>query len=185
MKPELSPASFHGLRVGALESRMAPEMERLIARHGGIPVVAPSMQELPLSDHPQALAFGETLLSGNIDMVVFLTGVGCRTLFDILETRFPPEAIKEALKNTVLVVRGPKPCGSREIYRPVPTNSGPGTEYMERYSPCPGCFLSGRAQEKAGGCAGIWNQQSRIVRRSPTTGCSGNTSPSLSMDVAQ
>jgi len=111
MKPELSPASFHGLRVGALESRMAPEMERLIARHGGIPVVAPSMQELPLSDHPQALAFGETLLSGNIDMVVFLTGVGCRTLFDILETRFPPEAIKEALKNTVLVVRGPKPAG--------------------------------------------------------------------------
>ena len=111
MKPELSPASFHGLRVGALESRMALEMERLIARHGGIPVVAPSMQELPLSDHPQALAFGETLLSGNIDMVVFLTGVGCRTLFDILETRFPPEAIKEALKNTVLVVRGPKPAG--------------------------------------------------------------------------
>lgn len=111
MKPELSPASFHGLRVGALESRMAPEMERLIARHGGIPVVAPSMQELPLSDHPQALAFGETLLSGNIDMVVFLTGVGCRTLFDILETQFPPEAIKEAFKNTVLVVRGPKPAG--------------------------------------------------------------------------
>ena len=111
MKPELSPTSFQGLRVGALESRMAPEMERLIARHGGIPVVAPSMKELPLSDHPQALAFGETLLSGNIDMVVFLTGVGCRTLFDILETRFPPEAIKEALKNTVLVVRGPKPAG--------------------------------------------------------------------------
>ena len=97
--------------MGALESRMAPEMERLIARHGGIPVVAPSMQEIPLSDHHQALAFGETLLSGEIDMVVLLTGVGCRTLIDILETRFSPEAIKNALAKTVLVVRGPKPTG--------------------------------------------------------------------------
>ena len=102
---------FQGLRVGALESRMAPEMERLITRHGGIPVVAPSMQEIPLSEHPQALAFGETLLSGEVDVVILLTGVGCRTLLDILETRFSHEAIKNALQNTILVVRGPKPAG--------------------------------------------------------------------------
>ena len=100
---------FQGLRVGALESRMAQEMERLITRHGGIPVVAPSMKELPLSDHPQALAFGETLFSGEVDMVVLLTGAGCRTLLEILETRFTLEAIKNALQNTILVVRGPKP----------------------------------------------------------------------------
>lgn len=90
---------------------MASEMERLIAHHGGIPVVTPSMQEIPLSEHPQALAFGETLLSGEIDMVVLLTGVGCRTLLDILEIAFSSEAIKNALKKTVLVVRGPKPAG--------------------------------------------------------------------------
>ena len=111
MNQESSQTGFQGLRVGALESRMAPEMERLIARHGGIPVVAPSMQEIPLSDHPQALAFGETLLSSEIDIVVLLTGVGCRTLIDILETRFSSEAIKNALAKTVLVVRGPKPAG--------------------------------------------------------------------------
>jgi uroporphyrinogen-III synthase len=90
---------------------MAQEMERLITRHGGIPVVAPSMKEIPLSDHPQALAFGETLLSGEVDIVVLLTGAGCRTLLEILETRFPLEAIKNALQNTILVVRGPKPAG--------------------------------------------------------------------------
>jgi len=111
MNQEPSQTGFQGLRVGALESRMAPEMERLITRHGGVPVVAPSMQEVPLSEHPQALAFGERLLSGDVDVVVLLTGVGCRTLFDILETRFPREAIKEALENTVLIVRGPKPAG--------------------------------------------------------------------------
>jgi len=86
-------------------------MERLITRQGGIPMVAPSMKELPLSDHPQALAFGKTLLSGEVDLVVFLTGVGCRTLIDILETRFPLDAIKDALQKTILVVRGPKPAG--------------------------------------------------------------------------
>ena len=111
MNQEPSQTGFQGLCVGALESRMAPEMERLITRHGGIPVVAPSMQEVPLSEHPQALAFGETLISGAIDMVVFLTGAGCRTLLEILETKFSPEAIKEALKKTILVVRGPKPAG--------------------------------------------------------------------------
>ncbi len=111
MNHDQAKTGFQGLRVGALESRMAQEMERLITRHGGIPVVAPSMKELPLSDHPQALAFGETLLSGEVDVVVLLTGVGCRTLLDILETRFPLDAIKDALQNTILVVRGPKPAG--------------------------------------------------------------------------
>ncbi len=111
MKQEQSKTGFQGLRVGALESRMATEMERLITWHGGIPVVAPSMQEIPLSDHPQALAFGETLLSGKIDLVVLLTGVGCRTLLDILKTKFSLDAIKDALQKTILVVRGPKPAG--------------------------------------------------------------------------
>jgi uroporphyrinogen-III synthase len=111
MNHDQSKTGFQGLRVGALESRMATEMERLIMRHGGIPVVAPSMQALPLSEHPQALAFGEILLSGQIDLVVFLTGVGCRTLFDVLETRFSLDAIKNALQKTILVVRGPKPVG--------------------------------------------------------------------------
>ncbi len=97
--------------MGALESRMASEMENLIARHGGIPIVAPSMQEVPLSEHSQALAFGETLVSGNIDVVVFLTGVGCRTLLEILGTRHSQEAIKNALEKITIVVRGPKSGG--------------------------------------------------------------------------
>ena len=109
MNHDQAKSGFQGLRVGALESRIAQEMERLITRHGGIPVVAPSMKELPLSDHPQALAFGETLFSGEVDMVVLLTGAGCRTLLEILETRFTLETIKNALQNTILVVRGPKP----------------------------------------------------------------------------
>jgi uroporphyrinogen-III synthase len=109
MKGDQPKAGFHGLRVGALESRMATEMERLIIRHGGMPVVAPSMREIPLSENPQALACGHALLAGQVDMVVLLTGVGFRVLLDVVQTRYSLDAITAALRKTVLVVRGPKP----------------------------------------------------------------------------
>jgi uroporphyrinogen-III synthase len=109
MKHDQSNTGFQGLRVGALESRMATEMERLIIRHGGVPIVAPSMRELPLSENPQALECGQALLSGQIDIVVLLTGVGLRTLLDVLQTRYTLHEITDALHNSVLVARGPKP----------------------------------------------------------------------------
>lgn len=71
--------------------------------------MAPSMQELPLSENPEALAFGETLIAGRVDMLILLTGVGFRTLLDVLQTRFSLQAILDALKRTTLVTRGPKP----------------------------------------------------------------------------
>jgi uroporphyrinogen-III synthase len=109
MKGDQPNAGFQGLRVGALESRLATEMERLIIRHGGVPVVAPSMRERPLSENPQALECGHALLAGQVDMLVLLTGVGFRTLLEVVQTRYSLDAITAALRNTVLVVRGPKP----------------------------------------------------------------------------
>ena len=104
--------SFHGLSVAAFESRMAPEMTKLIERYGGKALVAPSMQEIPLEDNPQALAFGEKLLACQFDLVILLTGVGTRSLMDVLQTRFSLDAMKKALSDTVLVARGPKPIGA-------------------------------------------------------------------------
>ena len=107
-----SPSSgFQGLRVGALESRMAVEMERLILRYGGNPLVAPSMKERPLSEHSQALGFGKRFMGGEFDMLILLTGVGFRTLLDILQTQDSLEAITQALQDLTVVVRGPKPLG--------------------------------------------------------------------------
>jgi uroporphyrinogen-III synthase len=109
MKGDQPNAGFQGLRVGALESRLATEMERLIIRHGGVALVAPSMRERPLSENPQALECGHALLAGQVDMLVLLTGVGFRTLLEVVQTRYSLDAITAALRNTVLVVRGPKP----------------------------------------------------------------------------
>ena len=103
---------FAGLRVIAFESRMAAEVATLIERNGGVAIVAPSMREAPLEDNPQALDFAERLLAGRIDVVIFLTGVGTRTLFQVIETRHPRAAIVAALSRIITVARGPKPVAA-------------------------------------------------------------------------
>jgi uroporphyrinogen-III synthase len=104
--------SFVGLRVAAFESRMAKEMENLIRRHGGEPLVAAALREIPLEDNSAALRFGARLVTGQVDILVLLTGVGTKLLFDILQTRHASVDIVAALRQTVLVARGPKPIAA-------------------------------------------------------------------------
>jgi uroporphyrinogen-III synthase len=105
---------FEGLRVLSLESRRATEIERLIRSQGGVCFVAPSMREVPLTDNPSAFEFAARLFrkgdsGGDFDMVIFLTGVGARLLNQILETRYPPGALPQALRGVTVVARGSKP----------------------------------------------------------------------------
>lgn len=106
--PETQAGGFNGLSVAAFESRMAQEMENLIIRQGGLAMVAPSMREVPLSENKKALHFFETLQQGQIDIIVFMTGVGTRALFEVLEANFAPSRIQKSFKHAVLVARGPK-----------------------------------------------------------------------------
>lgn len=102
-------ASFKGLRVVAFESRMAAETAAIIERFGGRATVAPAMREAPLEDNHAALDFAARLLAGAIDVAVFLTGVGVRELFRVMETSHERAALVAALSRTVTVARGPKP----------------------------------------------------------------------------
>src|SRR2546425_10724943 len=99
---------FAGLRVAAFESRMAEQMIQLIERHGGRPLVAPSMREGPLEENSDVLRFGERLLAGEFDMVILLPRVGTRFMLKRLDTRRPPPQILAALGKTSPVVCGPK-----------------------------------------------------------------------------
>jgi uroporphyrinogen-III synthase len=101
--------SFDGLRVLSLESRRASEIEILIRRAGGEPLVAPSMRETPLEQNTRALLFAERLFQNQFDMLILLTGVGTRLLNQVIETRWPPGAFAEALRQITVVARGPKP----------------------------------------------------------------------------
>ena len=97
------------LRVCSFESRRAAEMKSLIERHGGVATIAPSLREIPIEDNADALAFGDQLGRGEIDIVVFLTGVGAQGLLDVLTTRHPIEELQTWFGRTTVVVRGPKP----------------------------------------------------------------------------
>jgi uroporphyrinogen-III synthase len=101
--------SFAGLRVLSLESRRATEIEALIRRLGGVPFVAPSVQERALEDHHEALEFVDRLEAGEFDLVVCMTGAGLAFLRDIAAAHMPVERLAAALRHVTIVSRGPKP----------------------------------------------------------------------------
>ena len=100
---------FGGARVLALESRRAENMEQLIRRHGGEPFVAPSVKEIPFTQHDHVYDWAECLFAGEFDLLIFMTGAGLSFLRDILEQRYPRERFAEALRRLTIVARGPKP----------------------------------------------------------------------------
>jgi len=87
-------------------------MAELIRRHGGEPLVAPSMQEVALSEHRAVFDYVRRLATGEIDIVILLTGVGLRTLADIVVHEWPLDRLAAALRRARLVARGPKPVAA-------------------------------------------------------------------------
>lgn len=102
-------AGFGGLTVAAFESRRAKEMAALISNLGGVPMVAPSVREVPLENNPAAFEFAERLFARKLDGIIFMTGVGTRTLIEALETRYERAKIIQALAGATVIARGPKP----------------------------------------------------------------------------
>jgi uroporphyrinogen-III synthase len=111
---------FQGLRVLALESRRGAELAVLIKTHGGQPIEAPALREVPLDANPAALDFARAVIRNEYDIVIFLTGVGTRALVRAIEGACSREEFVAALARTRVVVRGPKPLAvARELQVPV------------------------------------------------------------------
>jgi len=104
--------NLQGLKVVAFESRRAKEMAELIRRYDGEPIVAPSMREVALSENRVALELLPRIEAGEFDLLILMTGVGTRTLNEILLTQFAQERIVTALGKVQIVARGPKPIGA-------------------------------------------------------------------------
>ncbi len=103
---------LNDLTVVTFESRMAKKVGKLLEREGATPLLAPSMQEIPLSENSEAFRFFESLQNGNVDILILMTGVGTRTLIETLETRLNRDDIINALNRVKIVVRGPKPTAA-------------------------------------------------------------------------
>ena len=120
-----SRADLQGLKVISFESRRAVEIAELIRRYGGDPFVAPSMREVPLEENRAALELIPDLEAGNLDLLILMTGVGTRTLNQVLLSQFSQERIIAAMQRVKLVVRGPKPAAALKELRLVPAVSVP------------------------------------------------------------
>src|SRR6476620_3595680 len=104
--------SFNGLSVLALESRRAREIAKLIENLGGVPIVAPSVREVPLNSNQEALEFARNLKAGLVDMVIFTTGVGVKALASAVDTLCSKEELARRLNEVAVVARGPKPVAA-------------------------------------------------------------------------
>lgn len=113
-------ASFGGRSVLILESRRATELATLVTSFGGVPIVAPSLREVPLVEQHDSIEFAHAVIRGDYDCVIFLTGVGLRLLLDVVEQAGLREPFVEALRRTRVISRGPKPMPHlREMQVPV------------------------------------------------------------------
>jgi uroporphyrinogen decarboxylase len=81
----------------------------MIARFGGVPFVSPSMREVSVGHNRAAIDFANRLITGGIDVVIFLTGVGTRILVQQIERHVDREQFLAAVSDVKTVVRGPKP----------------------------------------------------------------------------
>lgn len=106
------PIDFQGRRVVLFESRHAGELTELIKRAGGSPVVAPSMREIPLEHHSEALTFARLLLAGSVDILILMTGVGTRLLVKAVATKYATQEFIEALRSVNIIALGPKPVAA-------------------------------------------------------------------------
>ncbi len=100
------------LRIAAFESRRAAEMARMIEHAGAEAFVSPSMREVAVDEDRPAIDFANRLITGQIDVVIFLTGVGVTQFVERIERHVSRRLFLDALSDVQTVVRGPKPVAA-------------------------------------------------------------------------
>lgn len=126
MNESASPApNFGGLRVAAFESRRAGDIARLIEKAGGVPLVSPSLREVPLEENAAAIDFAHRLITGGIDIAILMTGVGFRHLLATVERHVDRQRFLNALADITTICRGPKPVAALKEVGVTPTHRVP------------------------------------------------------------
>lgn len=100
---------FKGRTILSFESRRAEQMENMIKRFNGRPIVAPTLKEVPLTEHPHISQFVEDLLANKINGIIFTTGVGTQQLFKVISEKYSLQNIIQEISLLYVVARGPKP----------------------------------------------------------------------------
>ena len=118
----MSEADFAGLHVASLESRRAEDMSRLIEKYGGVSHVSPSMREVPIEPNRPAIDFAYRVMTGQINTVIFMTGVGFRFLMRSIEKHVDTQRFLDSLSDITTICRGPKPVAVMREFGIKPTH---------------------------------------------------------------
>lgn len=97
--------------VAILETRTGEHLGGLIARRGGIPLLAPALEEVPDVEAGMLAALLAAWRQQPFRMVIFQTGVGTRALFQAADELHSTDEMLQLLARAIVVVRGPKPVG--------------------------------------------------------------------------
>src|SRR4051812_22508236 len=100
-----------GQTVALLESRLGSQLAELISRHGGTPLLAPALAEVPDVDESFIASFVSGLEARPARAAIFQTGVGTRALFSATDKLGLTAKLQALLGPMVVVARGPKPGG--------------------------------------------------------------------------
>ena len=84
----------------------------MIERGGAEAFVSPSMREVAVDEDRPAIDFANRLITGQVDVVIFLTGVGVTQFVERVERHVSPQRFLDALSDVQTVVRGPKPLAA-------------------------------------------------------------------------
>src|ERR1700730_17110699 len=134
--------------VAILETRTGAHLGELIARRGGIPVLAPALEEVPEVDS-QAVA--SLLARWQIDpfkIVIFQTGVGTRALFQATDAA----GLDGGRVETLAVLRGGVP--RTETWRRI-ERARRAHRHTGRHTVHHGNGLGGGVGNTDAGCAGV------------------------------
>ncbi len=93
----------------------------MIERFGGVPFVSPSMREIPVAADRSVVEFAHRLITGQIEVVLLLTGGGTREMIARAERHIDRQRFLHSLSDVKTVVRGPKPLAALKEVGITPT----------------------------------------------------------------
>src|SRR5438552_8569144 len=98
--------------VAILEHRFTKEFSTMFERLGAKVHACPMLEEKPVENREELQEFVRRVVSGSLDIMIFLTGVGARFLISEAESLGVKHAFLKALGKLTVVVRGPKPVAA-------------------------------------------------------------------------
>ena len=105
-------ASLNGKTIAITEARRSVELANLITKLDGKPYVAPSVREVPKQDRGPARSVLEAICRNEIQIIIFLTGVGSRAFLSLSQETGKRDRLLQVLQQMFVVARGPKPVAA-------------------------------------------------------------------------